>query len=168
MADDPQHTDNPSMKEIFEAWEVMASKHYAALGLTASNWAYFEAVIDDWNLKLADIPLQLGACFTAQIAGSGRKLDAFNSIVKLLGVKTLSADTLEEFAKKASGLAERRNRAVHDSWDLSNPNDPKRLEVTARRKLRLQTVPVSTDSISNWPEISQRSEPNSKPWRHKL
>jgi hypothetical protein len=146
MADGPPHTDK---KKLFEAWEELASNHYAALGVVASNWAIFETTIDIWNLKLADIPAQFGTCFTAQIAGSGRKLDAFISIVKLLGIKKPSADTLEKFAKKAGYLAERRNRAIHDPWDLSDPNNPKRLESTARKKLKLQDVLVSTDEILN-------------------
>jgi hypothetical protein len=146
MADIPPH---PDWKELFEAWEKVASKHCAALGQVALNWAIFETIIDYWNLKLADISPQFGTCLTAQIAGSGRKLDAFIPIVKLLGIKKPSADTLEKFAKKAGCLAEQRNRAIHDPWDLSNPNTPKRLELTARKKLRRQLIPVSTDEMSN-------------------
>ncbi len=145
MGNDPRQTN----KEIFEAWKETASNHYAALGIVASNWAIFETTIDIWNLKLADISPQFGTCLTAQIAGSGRKLDAFISIVKLLRVKNPSTDTLEKFAKKAGCLAERRNRAIHDPWDLSNPHNPKRLESTARKKLRLQEILVSTDDICN-------------------
>ncbi len=149
MVEVSTHVDNSSNKnEIFEAWDLTASKHYTALGLTASNWAYFEAVIDDWNLKLADIRPHLGECFTAQIVGSERKLNAFISIVKLLQLKSLSANMLETFTKEASSLAEQRNRVVHDSWDISNPNEPKRLEVAAGKTLRITTGPVSTDIIT--------------------
>ena len=134
---------------LFEEWVEKSQPHYAAIGLVAAHWAYFEAVIDDWCLRLANIPAQPGACLTSQIMGSGRKLDAFISIVGLLGIKTPSAKSLAMFAQRTAGLAEQRNRAAaHDPWDLTDPDNPYRLEVTARKKLRIHWVRVSTDELN--------------------
>jgi hypothetical protein len=135
-------------EEQFKIWSTKADKHLSRIGLVAANWAYFEALIDHKTLEIAGIQHEQGSCLTAQIAGSGRKLDAFISIVRLVGVKTPSAQVLEDFSKRTTGLAEQRNRAIHDPWDLSNPDDPKRIEATARKKLRLKKVHISTDNLA--------------------
>ncbi len=134
--------------KMFEEWSEVTARHYAMVGLVASNWAYFEAVIDDWTLRLAEIEPNIGACLTAQIAGSGRKMDAFISLLRLLKVGAPTADEWDKFAKRVAGLAEQRNRAIHDPWFLHDPEKPKRLEVTARRKLRNEMVPMSTIEVA--------------------
>lgn len=119
--------------------------HLAAVGSVAGTWALFESFLDTLALELAGID-KAGLCLTAQIAGSSRKLDAYIAIARLLGCEKLAGD-FEKFAKDTAGLAERRNRVVHDPWLMLKGQLPQRMEVTARKKLRSQMVPVSTLDI---------------------
>jgi hypothetical protein len=106
-----------------------------------------ELWIDTAALQLAGLGAgRVGLCFTAQIAGSGRKLDAYIAVAKLLGVKK-TARELEKFAKDTAGLSEQRNRAIHDPWHIEKDQIPHRIEITARKKLRLELVPVSTKDL---------------------
>jgi len=120
--------------------------HFAAIGKVAAEWAWLEFWIDTKTLELTKIQFEAGLCVTAQVVGSARKLDAYIALARHLGIKKASAD-LEAFAKDTVGLAERRNRAIHDPWLVEKGLYPSRLEATARRTLRFLVVPVGTDEL---------------------
>ena len=113
--------------------------HLAAIGRVASTWSVLEGLIDSAALRLANFDWELGFCFTAQVIGPGKKLDAYIAVAKHRGAK---AD-FDRFAKDTTALSERRNRVIHDQWDLEGI--PRRLEITARKKLKVEfrTVPTS-------------------------
>jgi hypothetical protein len=119
--------------------------HYAAVGRVASLWAGFELDLDIAAITLALTSLLAGFCFTSQIQGASRKLDAYIALVELRlqannsrAWKPLRKE-LNTFAKDTQALGERRNRTVHDPWYVSK-TEARRLEVTARRKLRFLRV----------------------------
>jgi hypothetical protein len=94
-------------------------------------------------------PYDVGFCFTAQIAGSARKIDAYIALAQLRGAKQ-NINSLHDFAKNTTSLAERRNRIVHDPWIVEGgltEAHPKRFEITARRKLRSLLVDVPTVDV---------------------
>lgn len=122
-----------------------AKEHLAAIGLVAGAWALFETFLDSLALELAQIDSPAGFCFTAQISGWNRKLDAYIAVARLRGLK--STKELEKFAKDTAGLAEQRNRVVHDPWLLEGGKLPTRFEVTARRVLRTEHVEVPTEKV---------------------
>jgi hypothetical protein len=122
------------------------SSHYAEVGLVASSWSLFEVILDSASLKLAQFDSHIGFCFTAQISGSGRKIDAYISVAKCRGAKSTIPD-LERFAKDTASLAERRNRAVHDPWYFHSSGSPGRFEITARRQLRIEYINVPTATV---------------------
>jgi hypothetical protein len=119
--------------------------HYAAIGRVASEWAAFETTIDSRAIALAGLSPELAVCFTAQIAGWTRKLDAYISIARLCGM-VKAQSKLNIFAKDTQGLAEQRNRIVHDPW--VGTTRPHRLEATARKKLRLEFIEMPTAEVS--------------------
>jgi hypothetical protein len=121
-------------------------EHFAAIGMVASQWAYFELSIDIKTLELAMIPEEVGLCITTQVVGSGRKLDAYIALARQLGSKNKNSD-LDNFYKDNVGLAERRNRVIHDPWLIDQERQPKRLEATARKKLRYIVVTSPTSEI---------------------
>jgi hypothetical protein len=123
-------------------------EHFATIGMVANQWAYFELSIDVKTLELAMIPEEIGLCITAQVVGSGRKLDAYIALARQLGVKKKNPD-LEKLAKDTVALAERRNRVIHDPWLVQGERQPTRLEATARKKLRYIVIPVSTSEIAS-------------------
>lgn len=120
---------------------------YAAVGAVAAAWSGFEMQIDLSALRLAGLfQFDVAQCFTAQISGSARKLDAYIAVAKERGSATFGAE-LDKFAKDTAALAERRNRIVHDMWFVQGPEIIARFEVTARRKLRALLVPVKLPEI---------------------
>lgn len=121
--------------------------HYAAIGRVAAEWAFFERIIDAWSLDYAAVTEQIGVCFTAQIMGSRAKLDAFISLAGLFGASKSRLAGLRRFAQNIVGLAEQRNRAIHDMWELTDPKKPQRHEATARKVVRLLKIHVPTNEL---------------------
>jgi hypothetical protein len=124
-----------------------AAPHFAAIGRVAEEWAWFEMWVDTKTLELAGIPFERGVCLTAQISGSARKLNAYIATARYLGAQETAIKQLNKFAKETTGLAERRNRIVHDPWLWEKGSVPSMLEVTAQKVLRYHVVPVPTESI---------------------
>ena len=84
----------------------------------------------------------------AQISGHARKLDAYTSIATLLNAPDDSMRRLKKLTDKARGLAERRNRVVHDPWLLISPREnARRFEITARQTLRVELVLQPTKDV---------------------
>jgi hypothetical protein len=123
----------------------LTPEHYAAIGRVATEWAALETTIDTASLRLAKIEPQIGVCLTSQIAGWGRKLDAYIALTRLFGVTKL-IDKLNAFAKDTHSLAEQRNRIVHDPW--IGTSKPHRLEATTKRTVRLEFLHIPTDEVS--------------------
>jgi hypothetical protein len=142
-AESPE-TDNPDTDT--GARLRAATLHLSAIGLVESGWAGFESMIDSYAILLAQIPYDVGLCFTAQVMGSSRKLDAYIALARLRGAAILAGD-LEKFAKDTAGLAERRNRVVHDPWIAFSLEGGFRLEMTARRMLRHIIIETGTENV---------------------
>jgi hypothetical protein len=123
------------------------NEHYAAIGLVAARWAYFEAVVDTWISAFIRRPPEVTVCLTAQMIGPRPRLDAFIALARFLGAEEKRIKVLTKLAEKARGLGEFRNRAVHDVWDLSQPTTPRRLEATAQKMLRLLKVHEPTNEL---------------------
>lgn len=142
-------TIDPSRLSPDELDEYAEIQHYAAIGHVAAKWSRFEHIIDNWILGYGEISPQIGVCIASQIPGHGRKLDAFIALARVKRPKHKRGDDLGAFCKDANGLAEQRNRVVHDYWDTTDILRPRRVEATARRKLRLEEIEVPTDDILN-------------------
>jgi hypothetical protein len=138
-------TDPAILKAFEDKWA--RDRHYAAIGGVAATWAYFEAIIDTWLVAFADVDAAVGVCFTAQMIGPRPRIDALIALVRYLGIAQRWNKRLEQFAKDAQGLAELRNRAVHDVWDMTEPTRPIRQEATARRALRIVQIHVPTQEL---------------------
>jgi hypothetical protein len=104
----------------------VSNKHYAAIGRVVAKWAFFESNIDLWIWTLMNLPAHVSVCLTGQMVGSWQRLDAFIALVRAFGANAKWNAKLERLAKDAKGWAEQRNRAVHDVWDLTEPNWPSR------------------------------------------
>jgi hypothetical protein len=154
----PPHTFPPSLldqapptpPEVIQRMQAGDAEHnhYAAIGRVAAAWAHFEALVDIYSTELAQIDAKTGLCFTTQIAGSGRKLDAYISLARLS--RDLPEKLIKElniFAKDTRGLSEQRNRIVHDLWFFNHPAEPERLEASAKKLLRFEYIPTSTEAL---------------------
>ena len=125
----------------------MRSKYLAAIGEVAAMWSLFEAIIDTQSIKLVKLDPHAGVCFTAQIAGSARKLDAYISLAHLLKIPEALHNDLKAFAGSVYDLGEKRNRIVHDVWVFDQFMQAKRLQSTAKKTVVIKEVPVSDKEI---------------------
>ena len=132
--------------------QAATEAHYAAIGRVATSWGYFEAQIDNWSHHFAGVEPDIGVCFTSQILGPRGKIDALMALIRLNDLSEKDEKVLKAFQGKIIGLAEQRNRTVHDWWPLNDPHSPQRLEATARGKLKLEMVSMSTADVAHLSE----------------
>lgn len=126
----------------------ISAEHFAAIGRVAEQWSRFERWIDVGCWSAAQVDAETGVCLTSQIAGHGRKLDAFIALVRLKGASGASIAKLNKIAADAAGLAEQRNRLVHDPWvDVGGFGIPHRIEASARRTAVYRHVAVLTEDV---------------------
>ena len=137
---------DPEAARKFKAARL-SRDHYAAIGQVAARWSELESAIEIFLGSAARVNDDIATCFTAQMIGIRPRLDAYIALVKYRGAHKRWDASLEKFAQRAVALAERRNRVIHDMWILDEPERPLRLEGTARRKLRIDPVPVSTREL---------------------
>ena len=123
-----------------------SAEHFAAIGKVASAWAFIEAVIDTYCHELAGINYFVGVCFTSQVAGPARKMDALFALARYKKGDDAVGKTLAKLRERVLSAAERRNRVVHDTWS-SGDRDPKRFQATARGKVIADWVDVPTAEL---------------------
>jgi hypothetical protein len=140
--------DGEKREEPISELEDLPDEHFEAIGRVAEAWAAVEMLIDTCCWELAGVRPNIAACFTAQVIGPGRKLDALISLVKVQGGGDAVIRSLNKFATKSQGLAERRNRVVHDVW-LPSLEGPQRYEVTAKKVLRIGFFTMATREIND-------------------
>jgi hypothetical protein len=57
--------------------------------------------------------------------------------------------TINQFAEKTRGLGDKRNRAVHDSWNWDRETgSPYRLEISARKRIVMGPQPTSLSDMN--------------------
>jgi len=123
-----------------------SAEHFAAIGKIASAWAFIEAVIDSYCHELAGIDYFVGVCFTSQVAGPARKMDALFALARYKKGDDAVSKPLAKLRERVLSAAERRNRIVHDTWS-SGDRDPKRFQATARGKVIADWVDVPTSEL---------------------
>jgi hypothetical protein len=143
--DDVPATDPTIIKKMQDA--RISNQHYSAIGQVAASWAYFEAVVDTWICNFMEVKPEIAVCATAQMIGPRSRIDAFISLVRIRGSKSKWNEDLEQFAKYATILSEQRNRAVHDIWDLTQPDHPLRREATAGKTVRMLAIHEPTEKL---------------------
>lgn len=130
-----------------EELKVISDSHFAALGKVAASWAMLEYEIDYRCWKLAGLPSDLGACFTAQIMGPSKKLEVLTSLLNLFELSE-TASALNKMNGKIRGLGDERNRALHDMWLADETTgEPHRYEISAKKKVVFKAVPVPTSEL---------------------
>jgi hypothetical protein len=133
---------------VIEIVGEVREEHYAAIGKVASNWAVLERLIDSaiWGLSGADD--EEGACLTAQLPSIGRRLDTFNSLIRLRKGSAELMSQINIFTRKANEAARRRNRIVHDPWGAERHTLlPHRFQITADPIPVFRYKAVPTDEV---------------------
>jgi hypothetical protein len=96
-------------------WEELPDNHpiYNAIGRVASEWAYYELVLDDIIRSLLNIDAMLTTSVTAQIMGVSNR---FNAIKALCSLSANVQKKTESLRQRSYEPQDRRNRIVHDPW----------------------------------------------------
>jgi hypothetical protein len=121
-------------------------KHAATIGRVAAAWAAFEYVVHVNLCLLADFPFETGACVTTQM-GIHNVLNAFSALVSISGASKKTMKEVEKFIGRTYLVAQKRNRAIHDTWMLGKDSKQHyRLELTAYKRL-VYEFKVEDDSV---------------------
>jgi hypothetical protein len=118
--------------------------HFASVGKVVSAWAILEVLMDGLIWKLADVSTLNGACITAQIPNSARRLDAIISLIHLHNGSKDLVRRFNKFSEKVRELQLKRNRVIHDPWVFDSTGSPMRFEISASKSLELGFKGVTT------------------------
>jgi|SRR5208337_618732 len=127
--------------------------HYAIVGKIISNWAVLELAMDGLIWKISNVDMQEGACITAQIPNSARRLDAIISLVGLNGGSKPLVKQFKKFAEKLRTAQIKRNRITHDPWDADvHSGHFRRFEVSAANTLQFGYKVIEYDDLVKFAE----------------
>lgn len=121
---------------------------FQQMGHLASDWAMLEYFINECIWKLAGMAPAVGACVTSQIFTVNNRLAAVIALMYRRGFSPADIRQVNRFANEVRGLAEKRNRAIHDPIFV-HPGEGKagRLEVTAQGRPVFDIVPVTPEEL---------------------
>jgi hypothetical protein len=117
------------------------------IGMIAARWARFEYIVTEIIWHLANVDIEAGACITAQIQSPSSRLRALAALVRLRGGSPELYNTINSFTVDCDSLARQRNRYIHDPWLSGEDMNPRRVEITADRKLRFEAVETSLEEM---------------------
>jgi hypothetical protein len=128
-------SDSPTEPKRCGPESELAERHYAAIGKVAVEWAELEGMLDIRAIEVAGFDTTNGMCFALQIVGPGRKLNVYMAVAELRGAKTGTLKKLRRLQQDILAVAEKRNRVIHDQWEIKPSGSPIRLELTANKTL---------------------------------
>jgi hypothetical protein len=116
-----------------ERRSVIPDSPLAAIGHVANTMATLEFYVDVGIWELVGALQQLTACLTAQMISVHPKLKAFIGLVEVLGGSKETIGKLKTIQGRIAGLAEDRNRMVHDPRMVhQRTGETSRLQITAK------------------------------------
>lgn len=125
--------------------------HYAAMGKVADAWADLEFEVDRLIWHLLGTNQAFGACVTSQMISIHPRLQALRALAELWEISEPVMDELGTFDGKAVGLAETRNRIIHDKRLIQwRTKEVVRFQVSAKRKLKFGAEPESIASLNEF------------------
>jgi hypothetical protein len=130
----------------FDFMEEQKQKHYSAVGKVAIEWTRFEMRIAEMVRMLAGVDNKYGKCITTQVANTARMLDALSALAELRCPGSAGEKPFKKRLDHIQGLAERRNRVVHDEWTF-DPGINVKWQNSARRVLKDTRIDMSTDEV---------------------
>lgn len=125
--------------------------HAALMGHLANAWAEFEFEIDQGIWALTNTAQQLSACITSQLISAHPRMKAFIALVEVRGGSKKTIDALKRFnGNTVSGLAEMRNRRIHDPrYKDRATGNIHRLEITAKPAVQFGFLPEPAKELED-------------------
>jgi hypothetical protein len=110
---------------------------YAQIGRIASEWSHVENLLDAIICELASLPARQGACITGQMMGYAPRLNAIIGLLIDRNVDRKLVDKAHSLMDSLRGVAEERNRFIHDAWYIEiNENKPYQKRGVTRNDVR--------------------------------
>jgi hypothetical protein len=116
-------------------YDDLMQDHMTALGRVAAIWADLEFTIVEMIWELANVEREIGACITGQFIGPGPRIRALVSLIKIRGANPQLIAEFNKAAKCLDRVVSKRNRSVHDPWQVQPNGEIVRLQITADRSL---------------------------------
>lgn len=92
------------------------SPYFEVIGRISVEWGSFEAALDRLIWVLSGTTRQTCAAITSQINGPVPRLRAILSLLELKGVFPDLLSDMNQFMQRTHGIADERNRVLHDPW----------------------------------------------------
>lgn len=119
MADDtPASTGNGApgpRRTVLSAFETN-NDYFTRIGAICAEWAAFEARLDQTIQLLSGMEPAVAAAITSQINGPVPRMRVILSLLEVKGASQAVRDKLVAYMNKTHGIADQRNRVVHDPW----------------------------------------------------
>jgi hypothetical protein len=112
----------PSLRKRREQAMRKMTPHLKRVGAIASLWSQIELNLDIIIWTLLKTEQQLAACVTAQIGSASAKLRSIKALLALIditGKHDAIKKSLNKFGNDIEAIQIKRNRAVHDTWQVS-------------------------------------------------
>lgn len=124
---------------------------YALIGRVVAEWAQLEHVLDLTIWELAEGRKDIGSCITGQMMGHAPRFKAIAALAELRGHDKKVLSEIELLKNKVFGIAELRNRYIHDAW-YSRRSTQDTSEVAQFRSYSVKhdkfgLFPIETDQI---------------------
>lgn len=131
--------------------DAIPVEHLALIGKVADAWSQLEFQIDVAIWHLAATEQQLSACITSQFMSIHPRLKALTALVTVRGGSEQSISDIQSFSGRVSGLAEKRNRCVHDPrYRDRTTGGITRLEITAKPKVQFGFLPEPKSELQEF------------------
>jgi hypothetical protein len=129
---------------------IIPDTRLAAIGHVANMMANLDLQIDIGIWTLIGAPQQLSACVTAQLFSAIPRMKAFTGLAEILGASGDSIKRLKTISGQISGLAEDRNRMVHDPRMIKKSTGAvERLQITAKPNVHFGFIPENDEEVNN-------------------
>ena len=103
-----------------QAFRPLPDEHscYALIGLITSECARIEHFLDAAIFEMLGLQSEarLGTCVTGQMVGMFPRYMALHQLAIEKGIPAPLQSEIKKLTEASSGVATRRNRAVHDAW----------------------------------------------------
>jgi hypothetical protein len=138
----------PVDRQTSEKMIAALDPYHTFVGRIASQWAFLDHNIDQAIWRLAEVEPALGACITTQLVSTPARLRVLLALLLLREGSDDLVKKLRQFAAKLHAASDKRNRAVHDFWNVTVEGDVTQLRAAIiRDKLELQSAPSSTKEM---------------------
>lgn len=121
--------------------------YYTLIGKIITNWAMLEARLASAIWRIAEIPDAYGASITSQIYTLDGKVKALQAILRERGYDSVAEKLGTIIRDDVKGLADIRNRIVHDPVRFKEDGCLYRLEIAADRRLSFGYKKVDLEKL---------------------